>query len=57
MEMLDIYVELLADGHSDPSERFPGLYAHFLACGPCAVNLEGLIAAISDERGLGPDLP
>jgi hypothetical protein len=57
MEMLDIYVELLADGDSDPSERFPGLYAHFLACGPCAENLEGLLAAITDEPGLGPDLP
>jgi hypothetical protein len=53
MEMLDIYVELLADGDSDPSERFPGLSAHFLACGPCAENLEGLLAAITDEPRFG----
>jgi hypothetical protein len=56
MEMLDIYAELLARG-SIPSERFPGLHAHLLACGPCAENLEGLLAAITDEPGVGPDLP
>jgi hypothetical protein len=56
MEMLDIYAELLARG-SIPSKRFPGLHAHLLACGPCAENLEGLLAAITDEPGMGPDLP
>lgn len=55
MEMLDVYAELLAGG-SAPSERFPGLHAHFLACGPCAEDLEGLLAAITDETGLGLDL-
>jgi hypothetical protein len=48
MEMLDVYAELLASGHH-PSERFPGLRAHLLACGPCSENLEGLLAAITDE--------
>ena len=46
MEMLDVYAELLAMG-SDPSERFPSLRAHLRACGPCAEDLAGLLAAIS----------
>lgn len=46
MELLDVYAELVAGG-SDPGERFPGLHAHFLACGPCAEDLEGLLAAIT----------
>jgi hypothetical protein len=48
MEMLDVYAELLLAG-SDPAERFPGLHAHFLACGPCAEDLEGLLAALAAE--------
>jgi hypothetical protein len=55
MEMLDVYAELLAAG-SIPSERFPGVHAHLLACGPCAKDLEGLLAAITDETGWGQDL-
>jgi len=55
VEMLDVYAELLAGG-SAPSQRFPGLHAHFLACGPCAEDLEGLVAALTDRTGLGPDL-
>lgn len=48
MEMLDIYAELLAAG-TEPAERFPGLHAHFLACGPCNEDLEGLINAIREN--------
>lgn len=54
MAMLDVYAELLAGG-SDPSERFPGLHAHLSACDRCAEDLEGLLAAITDETGSGPD--
>lgn len=46
MEMLDVYAELLAAGEN-PAERFPGLYAHFLACGPCAEDLRGLLVALT----------
>lgn len=49
MEMLDIYAEIVAAG-SDPAERFPGIRAHLLACGPCAEDLEGLLAAITGDR-------
>ena len=59
MEMLDVYAELVAAG-ADPIERFPGIRAHFLACGPCAEDLKGLLAAIAGakqrtDRG-GPDV-
>jgi hypothetical protein len=47
MEMLDVYAELLTAG-SDPAERFPGITAHLLACGPCTADLEGLVVAIND---------
>jgi hypothetical protein len=48
MELLDVCAELTSAG-IDPAERFPGLYAHFSACGPCAQDLEGLLAAIIRE--------
>jgi hypothetical protein len=54
MEMLDVYAELVAGG-SDPTARFPGLHAHFLACGPCAQDLEGLLAAITSGTSSWPD--
>jgi hypothetical protein len=54
MEMLDVYAELVAMG-SDPSERFPSLHAHLLACGPCADDLEGLLAAIRGGTPSGSD--
>jgi hypothetical protein len=47
MAMLDVYAELVAAG-SDPAERFPGIKAHLLDCGPCAEDLEGLLIAIID---------
>lgn len=55
MEMLDVYAELVAAG-SNPAERFPGLHAHFLACGPCAQDLEGLLAAITGGTSSRPDV-
>ena len=48
MEMLDVYAELLALA-ADPAERFPGLHAHLLACGPCAEDLAGLLAVITSD--------
>ena len=55
MDLLDAYAELLAGG-SDPGARYPGLRAHLSACGPCAEDLEGLLAALRPEAGPGPDL-
>jgi hypothetical protein len=56
MEMMDVYAELLAAGN-DPSERFPGLHAHFMACGPCAQNLEGVVSVLRGETPSRPDRP
>ncbi|AWS48690.1 hypothetical protein DKM19_25235 [Streptosporangium sp. 'caverna'] len=56
MEMLDVYAELLAAG-SDPSERFPGLHVHFMACGPCAQDLNGLLTALTGEASSRPSPP
>jgi hypothetical protein len=49
MEVLHVYAELLEAGE-DPDVRFPGVSAHLTACGPCAEDLAGLLAAI---RGSG----
>ncbi|GAA0410389.1 hypothetical protein GCM10009530_73600 [Microbispora corallina] len=55
-DMLDVYAECLATG-SDPSERFPGPHAHFLACGPCAQDLNGLLTALTGETSSRPSPP
>ncbi len=44
LELLDVYVELL-DAGEDPEARYHGAAAHFRACGPCAEDLAGLLAA------------
>lgn len=56
MEMLDVYAELLAAGN-DPVERFPGLNAHLLACGPCSQDLDGLLTAITGGTSPPPSPP
>lgn len=48
LRLLDVYAELV-DAGQDPETRLPGLTAHFRACGPCAEDLEGLIAAVRGD--------
>lgn len=55
MDMLDVYAELIASGEN-PVERFPGLHAHFVACGPCAEDLRGLLVALTGDDP-GPYAP
>lgn len=45
MEMLHVYVDQAAAGH-DVQARYPGMAAHLRACGPCAQDFEGLLAAV-----------
>jgi hypothetical protein len=45
MEMLHIYVELVA-ADAEAAEHYPGIAAHLRACGPCAEDFEGLLAAV-----------
>jgi hypothetical protein len=46
MAVLHIYVDLIATGE-DAAKRYPGVAAHLLACGPCADDLAGLLAAVT----------
>lgn len=48
------YAEL-AVTRSDPTQRFPGLHAQFMACGPCTQDLESLLAAITSGSSSAPD--
>ena len=55
MAVLHIYVDLAAAGQ-DPAERYPGVAAHFAACGACAEDFAGLLMAAASDRPRGPGL-
>ena len=46
MAVLHVYVDLVADG-GDAAERYPGVSAHLLACGPCGEDFAGLLLAVT----------
>jgi hypothetical protein len=46
MELLHIYAEIAAADPRTAKQRHPEVAAHLRACGPCAEDLEGLLAAI-----------
>jgi hypothetical protein len=48
MELLHVYAELLA-ADQDAARHHPAVAAHVAACGPCADDLAGLLAALRDE--------
>ncbi len=48
MAVLHIYADLAATGEN-PAERYPGVAAHLAACGPCAEDLTGLLAAVARD--------
>lgn len=48
MQILHVYVDLVASDQ-DASQRYPGVAAHLAACGPCAEDFHGLLAAVTDE--------
>lgn len=47
MDLLHVYAELLAAGE-DAARHHPAVAAHVAACGPCAEDLTGLLAALQD---------
>ncbi|HEX3791710.1 MAG TPA: hypothetical protein VHW44_27870 [Pseudonocardiaceae bacterium] len=48
MELLHVYAELVAaDGAAE--RRYPQVAAHLRTCGPCAEDIEGLLAAIRGD--------
>jgi hypothetical protein len=46
MELLHIYGEIVVADPLGADRRYPEVAAHLRACGPCAEDLEGLLAAI-----------
>jgi hypothetical protein len=46
MAVLHIYVDLIVTGE-DAAGRYPGVAAHLAACGPCAEDFTGLLAAVA----------
>jgi hypothetical protein len=50
MELLDVYAELALAG-AEPERRHPQVAAHLRACGPCAEDLEMLLAAVRGDLG------
>jgi hypothetical protein len=46
MAILHVYVDLVAAG-GDAAERYPGVAAHLLACGPCGEDFAGLLLAVT----------
>ena len=59
LAVLHLYVDLILAEIDDPTgsgstahERYPGVTAHLLACGPCHDDYQGLLlAASSSARG------
>jgi hypothetical protein len=47
MDLLHVYVELVATDAAAAAARYPGIAAHLRACGPCSEDFEGLLAAVS----------
>jgi hypothetical protein len=53
LELLHIYAEIVVADPRGAEQRYPEVAAHLRDCGPCAEDLEGLLAAISaDPAGL-----
>jgi hypothetical protein len=48
MAVLHIYVDLIVTG-DDAAGRYPGVAAHLAACGPCAEDFTGLLAAVASD--------
>lgn len=48
MAVLHVYVDLVA-ANGDAQREFPGVAAHLAACGPCGMDFEGLLAAVTGE--------
>ena len=49
MELLHIYAEIAIADPRGAEQRHPEVAAHQRACGPCAEDLEGLLAAIRTD--------
>jgi hypothetical protein len=48
LAVLHIYVELTGRGEN-AAERYPGVAAHLVACGPCSEDFTGLLMAVAGD--------
>jgi hypothetical protein len=53
IELLHVYADLVAAG-APADARFPEVAAHLRACGPCAEDLEALLAAVAPRGSDDP---
>jgi hypothetical protein len=52
LRILHVYVDLVLSQTAElAARRYPGVAAHLLACGPCADDYDGLLAAASGPAG------
>jgi hypothetical protein len=49
MELLHAYAELAITDPDAAKQQYPQIAAHVRSCGPCAEDLEGLLAAIRTD--------
>lgn len=49
MELLHVYAELAVTDRAEAERWYPAVAAHLRACGPCAEDFEGLLAAVRGE--------
>ena len=49
MEVMHVYAELALTDPQAAAVRYPCVLAHLEACGPCAEDFEGLLAALRGE--------
>ncbi|MBF9070725.1 hypothetical protein [Streptacidiphilus fuscans] len=46
MELLHVYADLAVADPDTAARRYPDVAAHLRGCGPCAEDLEGLLALV-----------
>ena len=51
MELLHVYVELVAADPGAAATQYLGIAAHLAACGPCAEDFAGLLAVVNAATG------
>lgn len=50
MEALHVYVDVVAADPDAAARRYAGVRVHLDACGPCAEDFHGLLAAVAGSR-------
>jgi hypothetical protein len=50
MDILHVYAELAVEDPVTAEQLYPGVAAHLRGCGPCAVDLAGLLEFLRNEN-------